>query len=233
MGTSPAILWLWLGCTKPLHFFFVRWEGKSVRKSKISVNAFQKAHGKLIARILQVSYISQSELEFQDVSHIFFSSLSICTIKNCHVNLIAVISGDDRILQALDEIFSAQPQRCLINLSLIVAQLKVFFLFIQISHAYVNDSLGWVFQVGSHWEVEDVICRVTSIAVILDWLLPCPRGLVPAVAFHHRPASHRFVDVYKWRQATLLNQSWKNIILVNIGLISVTQLDLLLFMQAK
>lgn len=101
-----------------------------------------KNFSKCILNNLRFSYISQSKLEFQDVSHVFLSSLSIGTVKNCHVNLIAVISGDDGILQALDEIFSAQPQRCLINLSLIVEQLKVFFLFVQISHAYVNDSLG-------------------------------------------------------------------------------------------
>jgi hypothetical protein len=62
------------------------------------------------------SYVGQSKLKVQDFSHFLFSPLSVGAIEHGHVDLVAVISLDNGVLNAFDQVFAAQSQCGLVNL---------------------------------------------------------------------------------------------------------------------
>lgn len=63
-----------------------------------------------------MSYICQCELKFQHIAHLFLRTSTIGAIEHCHVDLIAMISAHNWILESLNQIFTWETECSLINL---------------------------------------------------------------------------------------------------------------------
>lgn len=53
-------------------------------------------------------YISQSKLKLQDFAHLLLGPLSLGSVQDRHVDLVAVVGFDDWVVESLDQILAAQ-----------------------------------------------------------------------------------------------------------------------------